>query len=108
MKAANCDDCEHGSSPDAERQTFLCAKGHKPRFYMPILHEDYYVSNWGWKRRCGDFAIRARSVADHATVDPDCSVCPRCLGPADNGHDREYPPNPYLCSKCAQEGARAE
>lgn len=28
------------------------------------------------------------------------SVCPLCKGDADNGHDREYPPNPYLCTKC--------
>lgn len=30
----------------------------------------------------------------------DLSVCPQCGGPADNGHDREYPPNPYLCRSC--------
>ena len=28
------------------------------------------------------------------------SRCPRCGGPADNGHDREDPPNPYICSRC--------
>ena len=27
-------------------------------------------------------------------------VCPKCGGFADNGHDREYPPNAYLCTKC--------
>jgi len=26
--------------------------------------------------------------------------CPRCGGYADNEHDREYPPNVYVCSKC--------
>lgn len=26
--------------------------------------------------------------------------CPNCGGPADNGHDRCYPPNPYFCTKC--------
>lgn len=30
----------------------------------------------------------------------DLSKCPKCGGPADNGHDRCLPPNPYLCSKC--------
>lgn len=30
----------------------------------------------------------------------DLSKCPRCCGPADNGHDREFPPNPYLCTRC--------
>jgi len=30
-----------------------------------------------------------------------------CGGPADNGHDREYPPNPYVCRLCvAKESLR--
>ncbi len=28
------------------------------------------------------------------------SKCPKCGGPADNGHDRCLPPNPYFCTKC--------
>ena len=28
------------------------------------------------------------------------SKCPNCGGPADNGNDREVPPNPYYCTKC--------
>lgn len=28
------------------------------------------------------------------------NACPTCKGPADNGHDRCYPPNPYECTKC--------
>lgn len=28
------------------------------------------------------------------------SICPQCGGPADNGHDRELPPNPYHCTRC--------
>lgn len=28
----------------------------------------------------------------------DC--CPNCGGPADNGHDRSFPPSPYFCTKC--------
>ena len=31
-------------------------------------------------------------------IDP--FTCPVCGEPTDNGHDREYPPNPYVCSKC--------
>jgi hypothetical protein len=27
--------------------------------------------------------------------------CPKCGGEADNGFDREFPPNPYLCKRCA-------
>jgi len=30
----------------------------------------------------------------------DLSKCPKCGGPADNGHDRCDPPSPYCCSKC--------
>jgi len=32
----------------------------------------------------------------------DLTRCPNCGGPADNGHDREVPPNPYWCSKCME------
>ena len=31
------------------------------------------------------------------------SMCPMCGGPADNGHDRGYPPNPYVCTKCEED-----
>jgi hypothetical protein len=37
------------------------------------------------------------------STEPDLSKCPRCGGPADNGHDRCVPPNPYNCSKCEKE-----
>lgn len=32
--------------------------------------------------------------------------CPKCKGPADNGHDRCLPPNPYYCTKCMAEEQR--
>ena len=35
-----------------------------------------------------------------ALAEPDLSRCPSCGGPADNGHDRCMPPNPYVCTKC--------
>ena len=31
------------------------------------------------------------------------NTCPKCGDPTDNGHDRELPPNPYVCTKCEQE-----
>lgn len=31
----------------------------------------------------------------------DLTKCPSCGGPADNGHDREFPPNVYACTKCS-------
>lgn len=27
-------------------------------------------------------------------------VCPECNGTGEDGHDREYPPNPYVCETC--------
>ena len=30
----------------------------------------------------------------------DLSKCPKCGGPADNGHDHCIPPSPYYCTKC--------
>lgn len=49
-RAKHCDECRHwrgGSfgAPD-------CAKGHKPRFYLPTR---IMAQNWGYKRRCEDF-----------------------------------------------------
>jgi hypothetical protein len=35
--------------------------------------------------------------------EPDLSHCPQCGGPADNGHDRSFPPSPYFCTKCMAE-----
>lgn len=35
--------------------------------------------------------------------EPDLFHCPKCGGPADNGHDRSIPPNPYFCTKCMGE-----
>lgn len=41
-------------------------------------------------------------VNDPGIIEPDIdlSKCPKCGGPADNGHDRCLPPSPYYCSKC--------
>ena len=41
-------------------------------------------------------------VLEEMSVKPDCSKCPKCGGPADNGNDRCVPPNPYCCSKCTE------
>ena len=40
--------------------------------------------------------------------DRDLSICPGCGGDADNGHDREYPPNVYYCTKCEIKGKESE
>ena len=33
----------------------------------------------------------------------DLDTCPGCGGVADNGHDREFPPNPYYCTRCTEQ-----
>lgn len=38
----------------------------------------------------------------------DITKCPKCGGPADNGFDRCYPPNPYYCTKCEETDREAE
>ena len=43
---------------------------------------------------------RIRGTCQRKQADPDISRCPRCGSAADNGHDRELPPNPYFCSRC--------
>jgi len=40
---------------------------------------------------------------DEPEYEPDLTKCPRCGGPADNGHDRSMPPAPYVCTKCEKE-----
>ena len=39
----------------------------------------------------------------HQEIEADLSHCPKCGGPADNGHDRSIPPSPYFCTKCMAE-----
>lgn len=64
---------------------------------------------------CCDTCQEAKLVAQEVLAAlelPRLETCPKCGGIADNGHDRELPPNPYLCSKCEQpavsEGELAE
>ena len=47
----------------------------------------------------------ARAAIEAMSVKPDCSKCPKCGGPADNGNDRCVPPTPYYCSKCEQQAS---
>jgi DNA-directed RNA polymerase subunit RPC12/RpoP len=55
-------------------------------------------------------ALRAPTPREIELPQPDyLSRCPTCGGPADNGYDRELPPDPYICSKCAtaiEDGAK--
>ena len=58
----------------------------------PVAPVSKETARWIWN------AARAEPVQE-----PDLSRCPKCNGPADNGHDREVPPNPYYCTKCMAE-----
>lgn len=55
--AKHCDKCTHfrayDATPDGAPPQELCAKGHRPRFYVPTTPVD---PDWGYKRRCQDFA----------------------------------------------------
>lgn len=53
------------------------------------------------ERRCG--GPGCDGTCCQPVEEPDLSRCPKCGGPADNGHDREVPPNPYYCTKCMAE-----
>lgn len=55
------------------------------------------------------FGIAQESIEEHqhfvGAEPPEPMRCPQCGGPADNGHDRELPPNVYVCKRCAGDGA---
>lgn len=52
---------------------------------------EYGLAELGWEESHIDPAVKPI---------PSLDTCPKCGGVADNGFDREYPPNPYLCTKC--------
>ena len=66
VKAKHCEECRYWHDDLTSELTgtqliyvfktegfhsFICMKGHKPRFYMPCRYND----DVGWKRRCDDF-----------------------------------------------------
>ena len=51
MKARHCDECKCFNHDHMDGEE-LCAKGHKPRHYMPRNAMD---TDYGWKRVCVDF-----------------------------------------------------
>ena len=55
-KVKQCDECQHFAYYDGP----LCAKGHKPRFYLPTR---VMAQGWGYKRRCEDFKEIEREPA---------------------------------------------
>lgn len=61
-----------------------------------------------WRYPEGERLIAAIDAIRHGAESAWCVPiddgmrCPQCGGIADNGYDRELPPNAYLCSKCMQ------
>jgi len=51
---------------------------------------------------------KLNDVSETYEEDFDLSRCPRCGGDADQGHDRCYPPNPYVCSKCQKKSEESQ
>ena len=54
MKTRFCDDCKFCDM--TVEVGMKCGKGHNPRFYMPKGTYPHYENDWGWKRKCIDFA----------------------------------------------------
>ena len=57
----------------------------------------------GWRSDCDKAITALRAALEEPVQEPNLSRCPNCGGPADNGHDRSIPPNPYFCTKCMAE-----
>ena len=60
-----------------------------------------------WFETCnGNFCIKCMPIESILRIpvveNKNLTVCPRCGGDADNGFDREIPPNAYLCTKCTE------
>lgn len=56
-RASYCDECKHFADRyDAPDWRTVCMLGHKPRFFMPQTMSQAHSRDWGFKRRCEDFA----------------------------------------------------
>ncbi len=63
-KPANyCDECRHYSMHRIDTERTPCSIGHRPRFYTPQNLSQAHSSDWGWKRRCPDFAPKREGQA---------------------------------------------
>lgn len=51
MKTRHCDECKHQKVLFVDEMK--CTKGHKPRFYQS---RQPMSTDWGYKRKCEDFA----------------------------------------------------
>lgn len=67
--------------------------------YVHIAPTDIQIR---YRERANAIIKRAHltAISTQRMWDKGLSKCPKCGGAADNGHDREIPPNPYHCTKC--------
>jgi hypothetical protein len=56
-----------------------------------------------WLFSIGESLATIRAARAQGQAEQDLDTCPGCGGVADNGHDREFPPNPYYCTKCIEQ-----
>ena len=79
--------------------------------HMEIARHALERVSTGQTRNIGEEIIEGlEAIRDHPEKLKriDCTqngnTCPGCGGPADNGHDRSIPPNPYYCVACHDAG----
>jgi hypothetical protein len=100
---------DHYTHGGIEVIDFLVAKG---------LDRDYFLGNVvkyiaraphkgkeleDLKKAAWYLNYRIKMLEGDFDEEPDLDKCPKCRGPADNGHDRCLPPNPYACTICCKE-----
>ena len=56
-----------------------------------------------WLFSIGEALATIRAARAQEQAEQDLDTCPGCGGVADNGYDREFPPNPYYCTKCTEQ-----
>lgn len=67
-----------------------CAKGHKPRFYMP-RNDNPLDLNWGWKRACADFKTANLEVSGGAEAPAKTNAGSPSAGPYGSASWRRRP-----------------
>jgi len=57
-----------------------------------------------WKKFIGELLDQDDKKNRFFKIDRIVVSCPMCGGSGYTGHDREYPPNPYICRICDGSG----
>ena len=98
--------CEHNSYDFSSTDSTMKRKALFLNIAQQVIHYSRYILTWPWYV-LEDFLVMLDNE-DEEEYEPYISKCPRCEGPADNGFDRSYPPEPYLCTKCDPTSTRDE